>query len=354
MSLLMQIADRAINRPLMIHPDKLPMILGVLEGRIPVGDISALKEAAAANVARLPLSARTTMLGPNPSASRFVGSATDGDRRALPYNRTREGVAIVSVIGSLINRGAWLGSYSGETSYEGIKFQIAHAADDPRTSAILLDIDSPGGEAVGCFECATVIRQASAKKPVTAVVNGMAASAAYALAAGANRIVTTETGVVGSIGVVMLHADFSRKLDKEGITPTLIFAGAHKVDGHPFAPLAEQEGVADDLQNEVDQFYSLFVRSVAAGRGARLSESAARATEARTYIGRAAVDAGVADEIGTFESTLHELTLAYSPPPAPPARISAEAETSQPFGRRVAESIVAAAVAPPKGGKLVA
>jgi signal peptide peptidase SppA len=314
MSLLMQIAERALNRPLMIHPDKLPMILGVLEGRIPLGDISALKAEAIERVKELPEGAQATIFGPNPTASRFVGSATDEDpisgrRSALPYKRTREGVAVIPILGSLINRGAWLGSYSGETSYEGIKFQIAHAADDQRTNAILLDIDSPGGEAVGCFEVAAAIRSASTKKPVTAVVNGMAASAAYAIAAGANRIVTTETGVVGSIGVVMLHADFSRKLDKEGITPTLIFAGAHKVDGHPFAPLDEQEGVADDLQNEVDQFYSLFVRSVAAGRD-RMTEKQIRGTEARTYIGADAVEKGLADEVGTFETALADLSMA--------------------------------------------
>ena len=318
MSILLQIAERALNRPLMVHPDKLPIILGVLDGRIPLSAPAEWKAAALDRIDGLPEEARATMLGPNPTASRFVGSSTDEDpvtgrRSALPYRRTREGVAVIPVIGSLINRGAWLGSYSGETSYEGLTYQVQHAADDPRTIAILLDIDSPGGEAVGCFECAAVIRTASTKKPVTAVVNGMAASAAYALASAASMIVVTETGVAGSIGVVMLHGDYSRALDKAGITPTLIFAGAHKVDGHPFAPLPD--GVKADLQNEVDQFYSLFVRSVAEGRSG-LTEKQIRATEARTYIGRSAVDAGLADEVGTFSTALAGLVSrasAHSP-----------------------------------------
>lgn len=313
MSLLMQIAERALNRPLLIHPDKLPIILGVLEGRLPIGATPEWVAAAAARNAELPEGAQAVMYGPNPSGSRFVGSSTDEDpvtgrRAALPYRRTREGTAIIPVIGSLINRGAWLGSYSGETSYEGLKFQIGHAADDPRTSAILLDIDSPGGEAVGCSECAALIRAAGTKKPVGAVVNGMAASAAYWLASAASKVWVSETSVTGSIGVVMLHGDFSRKLDKEGITPTLIFSGAHKVDGHPFAPLPE--GVKADLQAECDQFYAMFVRAVASGRGG-MSERAIRATEARTYIGKDAVDEGLADEVGTFEVALADLNRAH-------------------------------------------
>jgi hypothetical protein len=112
------------------------MILGVLEGRIPLGDITALKVEAAERIKEMPEGAQATIFGPNPTASRFVGSATDEDpisgrRSALPYKRTREGVAIVPVIGSLINRGAWLGSYSGETSYEGIKFHRACCGRSP-------------------------------------------------------------------------------------------------------------------------------------------------------------------------------------------------------------------------------
>lgn len=318
MSLLMHIAERALNRPLMVHPDKLPLILGVLEGRIPLGDISALKDTARAHIENLPDAAQATMFGPNPTASRFVGSASDEDpmtgrRTALPYKRTREGVAIIPVVGSLISRGAFLGQSSGTTSYEGLRFQIAHAAADPNTVAILLDIDSPGGEVDGCFETTAAIRAVSALKPVVAVVNGMAASAAYSLASGAGRIVTSETGISGSIGVVWLHADFSAKLKKDGISPTLIFAGAHKVDGNPFEALSKD--VRADIQAEIDQFYTLLVQSVSLGR--RQSEASIRATEARTYIGRKAVEAGLADEIGTFETALTKIAPRTVTPIAP-------------------------------------
>jgi signal peptide peptidase SppA len=310
MTMLLRIAERVINRPLLVHPDKLLLILGVLEGRIPLGDVEPLRQAAESNIDAMPADAQLIMRGPAPRASRFVGSSIDedpetGKKTGLPYKRTTDGVAVITITGSLINRGAWVGASSGETSYEGIQHQVAMAARDPRAKAILLDIESPGGEAVGAFEAAAAIRAVAAQKPTTAIANGMTASAAYALASGAQRIVATPTSLVGSIGVVMLHADYSRFLDKKGVTPSLIFAGAHKIDGNPFEPLTA--GVREDLQREVNQYYDLFVETVAAGRRL-MSPASIRQTEARTYIGRDAVDARLADDIGTFDDVLADLS----------------------------------------------
>lgn len=283
-TLLMRIADRVLNTPLLITPEKAEVITSVLSGRIGVD---------------------------SPEASRFVGSSVEvmpsGAERRLPY-KVKDGVAVITIVGTLVNRGAWIGANSGLTSYEGISHQISSAAADQSVHSIILDLHSPGGEAVGAMEAADVVRRAAKTKPVVAVVNGMAASAAYAIASGATEIVTTETGVSGSIGVILLHADFSRQLDREGITPTLIFAGAHKADGNPYGPLPES--VREGLQAEVDAFYSLFVTTVAKGRGSRLSTAAARRTEARIFIGQAAVDAGVADRVGSFESVLSDLSRA--------------------------------------------
>jgi signal peptide peptidase SppA len=308
MTVLLHIAERVLNRPLLVHPDKLPLILAVLQGRIPISgaDLETWREDAEARLSALPPEARAAIAGPAPEASRFVGSSLDENGKPIgPFMMTRDGVANIPVIGSLVNRGAWVGAYSGRTSYEGLQYQIRSAADDPRVKSILLDINSPGGEASGAFETAAVVRHAAARKPVTAVVNGMAASAAYAIASAATKIVTTPTGVSGSIGVVMLHADYSRYLDKAGITPTYIFAGAHKVDGHPFAPLPDE--VREDLQREVNAYYDLFVEAVTAGRRA-LSPAAVRATEARTFIGADAVAAGLADSVGTFDEALTDLS----------------------------------------------
>lgn len=285
MTSLPLIAQRVLNRPLLVTPDMAEIALSVLAGRIGIG---------------------------TPEASRFEGERVERDASGRPvavkpYN-VSNGVAIITITGSLVNRGAWLGANCGLTSYEGIQHQLKSAAADPAVHSVILDLHSPGGEAVGAFETAAMVRSLAGSRRVVAVVNGMAASAAYAIASGANEIVTTETGVSGSIGVVLLHADFSRQLDREGISPTLIHAGAHKVDGNPFEPLSQD--VRQGLQAEVDAFYDSFLETVAKGRGNRLNAAAARKTEARTFIGKAAVSAGTADRVGSFESVLAELSRA--------------------------------------------
>lgn len=314
MSKLIHIADRVLNRPLMILPEKLALIAQVLEGRIGI-DATDLKEIEADG-----------HLQSGPDASRFVGNNAGADGRSRKPYRVEKGVAVIPVLGSLVNRGAWLGAYSGMTSYEGIGFQLDSAAQDPDVTSVLLDLDSPGGEAVGAFEAADKVRALAKSKEVVAIVNGMAASAAYAIASAASSIVTTPSGVSGSIGVVLMHADYSHAMHEKGIKPTLIHAGAHKVDGNPYQPLSES--VKADLKAEVDHFYSLFVSSVATGRKGRMTDKSIRGTEARTYIGAEAVKVGLADRVGTFEGALADLSV-KSPGPAPkratPGGLSMEA-----------------------------
>ena len=282
MASLAHIADRVLNAPLAIMPEKLAIIAGVLGGRIGIDAVDL-----------------------TPRASRFAGSTTRGGRR-LPYAMTEDGVAVLPIIGSLVHRGAWIGASSGLISYEGLQAQLNFAARDPQCGAILIDIESAGGEVIGSVETAAVIRKLSAEKPVFAIANSMAASAGYLLASAARAVVVTPSALVGSIGICMLHADHSRALDAQGVTPTFIHAGAHKVDGNQFEPLSTE--VRADLQAEVEKFQTLLVEAVAAGRGARLTALAARATEAKTYIGKAAVDAGLADRVGSFEDVLAEVT----------------------------------------------
>ncbi|MCX2722605.1 S49 family peptidase [Roseibium salinum] len=299
MTFLANLADRVLNRPLLITPEKAQVIMSVLGGRIGVNA---------------------------PSADRFEGDPYERDEEGrierdawgfpvlAPYRVTEDGVGIISIVGSLVHRGAYVGASSGLVSYEGVKHQLKKAREDDRLKAAILDVTSPGGEAIGAFETAALVRELAAKKPVIAVVNGMAASAGYAIVSGATEIVTTPSAVSGSIGVVLLHADISKALSEEGVKPTLIFSGRHKVDGNPFEPLSDD--VRAGLQAEVDSLYEQFLKTVAAGRGDRLTEEMARATEARTFFGTTenpdldAVKHGLVDRVGTFESVLEELSRA--------------------------------------------
>jgi signal peptide peptidase SppA len=191
------------------------------------------------------------------------------------------------------------------TSYEGLSAQLRDAEADADVSSILLDIDSPGGEATGMFAVAEQVRLVGRTKPVTALVNDMAASAAFGLASAASEIVVSPTSVVGSIGVVMTHMDRSRQLERSGVKPTLIYAGRHKVDGNPFGPLSED--VQADLQAEVAKFYDQFVSLVDRGRPG-MTEQAIRDTEARTYIGQDAIERGLADRMASLDEVLNDLS----------------------------------------------
>lgn len=297
MSTLLRIADRVLGQPLLISPEKAMVIYDVLAGRLG----ASVLEAGAADGEGVLLDG----LGrPVPGAYRDAATRRwTGER--LPSISVSKGVAHITIDGSLVNRGAYVGASSGLISYEGLYTQLTEAEGRDDVTSILLDLNSPGGEAGGMFALAAKVRDVAAKKMVIAFVNDLAASAAYGIAASASQIVISPSSIVGSIGVVLLHMDRSDQLAKAGMKPTLIHAGAHKVDGNPFGPLPD--GVRSDLQTHVENIYGLFLDTVAAGRGAKLTKKAARATEARVFMGQEAVSLGLADGMASFEETMSAL-----------------------------------------------
>lgn len=281
-----RIAARAFNTPLLVEPSKAMAFLSGLGPRILGRRVETVdSDGASDGAAYLP--ARASILAGNLTESlQHSGDA--------PYPIV-DGIAVIEIAGVLIHRGDWIGQSSGQTSYEGIAAQIEAAASDPAVRGIALEIDSFGGEVAGVFDLADRIREIRGSKPVWAFVAEHAFSAGYALASQADRILLPRTGSVGSIGVVVMHADLSRQLDQDGVRVTLIHSGQHKVDGNPYEPLPEN--VRDDIQREIDVLRFLFAETVAAGRNGRLSQEAALATEAATFRGTDAVAAGLADEV---------------------------------------------------------
>ncbi|PHQ72385.1 MAG: peptidase S46 [Sneathiella sp.] len=279
---------KAVQRPLLLHPTKAEWILHALSGRIGFD----------------------TPEPAGPDASRFRGDWRDGidQHGASASYAVENGAAIIPVTASLVNRGAWVGENSGLQSYEGIEYQLKHAMSNDKVERIVFDIDSPGGEAGGMWGISEAIRASG--KPTVALVNDMACSAAYGIASACDQIICSPTSVVGSIGVILVHMDWSKNLAEEGITPTIIHAGARKADGNPYEPLPE--AVREDLQTEVDRYYERFVETVAAGRSGITPEQI-RATEARCYIGQDAVAAGLADAIGTLDSVLYPESQTQTP-----------------------------------------
>lgn len=301
-----RIAQRFFNRPLMLTPSVADTISAVLLSHMAGRSSMASDDAASSTEVFAPTASPSGREYHSPRASRFVGATPlDDQGRPLPYRRTADGVAILTVIGELVNRGAWVGSSSGLVSYEGFTYQLQRAVADPAVRSILLDLETPGGEARGAFEAAAAVRQARESKPVVAMVNGLAASAGYAIASAASRIVSTPSGETGSIGVVMVHMDFSEYLKTEGIKPTMIFSGAHKVDGNPFEPLPE--AVRERFQQESARLYDDFVSAVSLGRP-QLTAAKIRETEALTYMGTDALALGLIDSVGTFDELLTEIS----------------------------------------------
>jgi capsid assembly protease len=290
------------NRPLLVDADRIAVMIESIADRTGVAFDPAVMDGVNSRLGQLPAEARKAMRGP---ARPRTHAASD---KLYPVV---DGTAIVAVHGSLLNRGGWIGAYSGITTYEGLRRQFRQAGADDDVKSIVLDVDSAGGQAAGAMELASVVRELRASKPIIAVVNDCAASAAFAIASAATKVLISPSGVAGSIGVVLVHLDHSARLDKAGVRPTLIHAGARKVDGNPYQALPD--GARTSLQAEVDRYYGMFVETVALNRPA-LSPNAVRATEAAIYIGQAAVDAGLADEIGDMEKALADLRTSQQPP----------------------------------------
>ena len=266
---LPHLASRLYGTPLLLARSKLDIILAVLGSR--VGWPTAAELA-------LPPSRASPVTPPT--------AAT--------------GIAVIPVHGSLVRRAFAVDAASGLTSYGEIAAMLDAAVADPAVSGILLDIDSPGGEAGGVFELAQHIRAIDAIKPVWALACDSAYSAAYAIACAASRVFVTQTGGVGSIGVIAMHVDQSLRDAQEGYRFTAVSAGDFKNDLSPHEPI--DKGAMARLQTEVDRLYGLFVDNVAAMRG--IDAKAIRDTQAALFFGPDAISSGLADAVASTEQVI--------------------------------------------------
>ncbi|BDB69129.1 hypothetical protein Cthiooxydans_15410 [Comamonas thiooxydans] len=282
------LADRLFNTPLLLHPQKLDAIIAGLGQRLLGTEGLQIDAAAISPRAALPAEMFTTR---------------KGERTERGY-RVNEGVAVISAMGGLVHRTRLEADSSLLIGYNDLAADMEDALAQPEVHAIALVLDSPGGEVSGAFELAERIYAARGRKPIVAVADGMAASAAYLAASAADEVVLTTTSYVGSIGVVMRHVDYSRALANEGINVSHIFAGEHKVDGNPYQPLPTS--VREHLQADIEGLYQMFVQAVGRHRG--LEEQAVRDTRAAVYRGVAGVAARLADRIGTADAVIADLS----------------------------------------------
>jgi capsid assembly protease len=219
-------------------------------------------------------------------------------------NKAQPGsVALIPVMGMIAHRMSMMDiSGPGGASIQQLTGQFRQALEDGNCKAIVLDVDSPGGSVEGVMELAGEIFDARKQKPVTAVCNSMACSAAYWLAAAASEVVCTPSGQCGSIGVYMMHQDESEALKKDGIKITVIKAGKFKAEGNPSEPLSPEAYEA--FLGKVNDYYGMFVKAIAQYRGA--SQAAVRDGygQGRSLLASAAVKENLADRIGTLDDVL--------------------------------------------------
>jgi len=243
------------------------------------------------------------------------------------WELTDGGVAVLPVMGPLLQRGGMLSDFLGITTYDDIADAAESAFVLPNVRGVLMEIDSPGGEVAGLFDLVDYLAalKASYGKPLWAVARDQALSAAYAIASVADRIIVTQTGEAGSVGVIAIHVDESAEDQMEGEKYSLIYAGAKKADGSRHIPLSPS--AASDIQADVDDIYTKFVAHVAKAR--RLTPQAVTATEAAVYRGQHAIDVRFADQIGTLEGAHADLVASLDQPLARSAAPKPNPKTSQ-------------------------
>ncbi|ELI9035863.1 S49 family peptidase [Morganella morganii] len=275
---LPHLAQKLFNTPLAIHPQKAEVIVSSLTERLGITQI------------------RSAMMEDDD------GYFSRKARKDSGYD-VLEGIAIIPVYGTLVQKLGTLRPYSGMTGYDGIRRVFLTAVNDPEVKGICLDIDSPGGEVAGCFDLVDLIYAERGKKPIHAILSENAFSAAYAIASAADKIYVPRTGGVGSVGVIVIHCDWSQHIKDDGLKVSIITYGNRKAESNPYVALSDEAKAA--IQHDVDEMGRLFVSTVSRNRG--LSETVIRNTQAACYLAAEGVQMGLADVVASPDVAFQEL-----------------------------------------------
>jgi signal peptide peptidase SppA len=279
------ILTEIVNRPLMVTPAKLEVILSILNSR------------------------SESAITPDFSALLHMNSVSGQEvqAKARPINQVEPDeelfIEVIPVLGSMVarNHGWGGGDDSGLRSYRQLMMDMNAAKRNPEIGGIILDMDTFGGMSAGCERVTRFIAEVNAVKPVYAVVDLNAYSAGYSIASACSKIILTDqTAGVGSIGCIAIHCDISKQNEKEGLNFTVVTFGAKKDQFSPLRPLEKDELSA--LQKSVAAHGMKFAETVAELRNMKLAD--VLATEAGAFSGKQAIDIGLADEICSFDEAV--------------------------------------------------
>ncbi|ENO1788088.1 S49 family peptidase [Vibrio vulnificus] len=267
----------AFNRPLALEPEYARTFFSALSQR--VGNVQQLIDIEGNVLRAADMKKEASSFSPRRSTERSY--------------QVVNGIAIVPISGTLVHKYGYIRPMSGMTGYDGIDFRIREALADREVKAVMLDMDTPGGMVAGCFDLADKIAEYRKIKPIWSLCYDMHCSAGQMIASACSHRLITQTGVAGSVGVIMAHTNIEKMLDQQGVEITLITAGSHKADGNPYQALPKD--VREKWQKELESNRQMFASKAAAYMGVDVKK--VLATEAETYEGQAAVDIGFANEV---------------------------------------------------------
>ena len=210
---------------------------------------------------------------------------------------TRGGVAVIPITGPLFRHANLLTAVCGATSYELLAQDFNKALNDPNISAILFDIDSPGGEVNGCSELADMIYKARGKKRIIAYASGSCCSGAYWIASACDKIMVADTAIVGSIGVVSIF-------EKEDEKQTIEIVSSQSPNKRP--DVETEEGKAK-IQAHIDALAEVFINKVALHRDISPKNVIENFGGGDVFVGQKAVSIGLADGLSSFEELVSDL-----------------------------------------------
>lgn len=282
-----QIISGMRNSLWLIHPDSLSVIVDIVNERLR-GDLLTDEE----------LRIR-------------IESAQNGDR-AHSRAEVGGGVGIVPIYGPIFPKSNLMTELSGATSLEVFRNDLRSLVQNDKVESIVLDIDSPGGVSDMVAETGEEIRQANEVKPVTAVANTTAASAAYWLGSQAGKFYGTDSGKVGSIGVYTVHEDVSKQDEAEGRKVSFVSAGDFKTAGNPHEPLTDE--AREYIQAHVDELYDHFLEAVARGRNMSKEQVRSSFGDGRLFTTKTGHKLGMIDGVKTLDAVIDEsLTQSRAP-----------------------------------------
>lgn len=231
-------------------------------------------------------------------------------RRGEASRAGNGGIAVLPFYGISAQRTTLMQDVSGSglMSIQRYTQAFRAALADDSIGGILIDMDSPGGSVYGVMELANEIYQARSQKPIYAIADSLAASAAYWIASSASEFYVTPGGEVGSIGVFAAHQNLAKALEKEGIETTLVSAGRFKTEGNPFGPLSDEARAA--MQSRVDAYYGAFTRGVAKNRGVDVGTVRDGMGQGRVLSASAAKAENMVDGVATFDDVVRKLARA--------------------------------------------